>query len=433
MNNNKNLSDAHVMDNFERIGMWNFPDFKCTVAGLIKYHKGQNITLDLIFSHDNTEHVDILKKINPRNHVQGSTNTIPKIDHIRGILESGEHVLLDDCMLVNQYYVNQVSRTSYRVSRMISGNVMPNNNVEGNRISIPYTSLYTWLLPETIDQYEDLKNCTTSFTHTPPENLKVAISNGLSLEINYGHSFSIHIPVKDFTILQSASVALVLKNMLDLDRLYDKMQYFRNFLMLATDTRIQPKSIRMHNTNNAFTIFWNRRFYDDIEEEQDITKMNFNYRQIEQDFGRIIKQWFKYCKLYAKSLDLYFESKLDFPLLPINITFLRLAQSLEALHRLKYNEEMELKKRLTDLIDTSYDIFKNQASRDKFVNQVSDVRHYFSHGYLKNKQNAIPSDDELIRIIYRLDLLMFACIIMDSGLPGKLKCNVIKNKLKNLP
>ena len=276
-----------------------------------------------------------------------------------------------------------------------------------------------------------------SFMHVPPKNLRIKLSDGNFLEINYGHAFNFPIVIKNFTISQSAGVAFESKKLLSLEALYSKILPFCNFLMLATDARIQLKSLKMNNGNCLFVVFWDRKLYEDIDEEQDILKMNFNYRQIERDFDNIIRHWFEYYAAYKNALDPYFSSKLDGTHLPINITFLRIVQSLEALHRIKNSHQikfkkMEFKERLKDLAKESHDIFNSHITPDVFFQQVSDTRNYLSHGYLKNKQGKIPSNAELIKITYILDLLMFVCIIEDSKLPEKLKADVRKNKIKRI-
>ena len=114
----------------------------------------------------------------------------------------------------------------------------------------------------------------------------------------------------------------------------------------------------------------------------------------------------------------------------IDIIFLRIVQSLEALHRIKNSKEMKFNEMLEDLTKGSHDIFNSHTKPDVFFKQVSDARHYLSHRYLKNKQNKMPSNAELLEITYVLDLLMFVCIIEDSELPEKLKAEVRKNKIE---
>ena len=423
----------HVLDTFERLGMWSFDNVENPLAGRIKYNKGQTITLHLILSIDDANQKDVVDKLFktiPRNTHAG----LLKLQHIHGILESGEYVLLNNCLLAKLSTKNRVLNVFYEASYMLAGDVDPNTNMEGEAISISYTSLYTWLWPQTMSNV--IENYTAdgemSFTHTPPKNQTIKLPDNFSLEINYGHH--IHFPsvIQDFTISQSAGVALKSKMPLDLDTLYDKIQTFRNFLIIATDTRIQPKSIHLQKDGSTFTVFWDRKLYDKINEEYDIHKMNFNYRQIENDFEKIIKQWFEYCEKYNKALDLYFEAKMDGSIIPLNITFLRIVQSLEAFHRIKHKGKKTLKTRLIDLVNKSYDIFDGKISVDAFMQRVSDSRHYFSHGYLKNKASAVPSDDELIKMTYLLDLLMFACIIKDSELPEQLKKDIISRKIKSV-
>lgn len=431
---NKNLKEMCVLDTFEKLGVWWPYDTENSVTGRIKYDKG-HITLHIMLPLDIADHMDTLAKILPNDNPERFNTSLPQLEYVKGILENGERVLLNNCMFVESHIANGVCSKSYRASHMFAGNVNPEIDMRGDKISIQYTSLYTWLCPKTIHNVKTVLtdyNMETSFTHGSPKNLRIKLSDDDFLEINYFCNMPFHIVIKNFTISQSASVALKSKKTLDLESLYDKILPFRNFLILATDTRIQPESIHMHRNNDFFVVFWDLKLYEDIDEEQDIFKMNFNYQQIKGNFEKIIRHWFEYYAKYKKALDLYFSSKLDGPHLPINIIFLRIVQSLETLHRIKNSKEIEFKERLEDLAKGSHDIFNSYTKPDVFFQQVSDARHYLSHGYLKNKQDKMPSDAELIKITYTLDLLMFVCIIEDSELPEELKGNVLKNKIKRI-
>ena len=424
------LNNMHILDTFERLGMWSLDNIENPLAGRIKYNKGQTITLHLMLSIADTNQKDVVDKLLKAS-LSSPHADLSKLQYIHGVLESGERVLLNNCHVAKFSTANRALNVFYEASYMLTGDVDPNTNMEGEAISISYTSLYTWLWPQSLSNVIEnyAADREMSFTHAPPKNQTIELPDNFSLEINYGHHINFSAVIQDFTISQSAGVALKSKMPLDLDTLYDKILTFRNFLIIATNTRIQPKSIHLRKNGNTFTVFWDRKLYDKINEEYDIHKMNFNYRQIVDDFENIIKQWFEYYKKYNNALDLYFEAKMDGPILPLNITFLRIVQSLEAFHRIKYGGRKKLKTRLIDLINKSYDILDGKFSVDMFMQQVSDIRHYFSHGYLKNKASAVPSDDELLKMTYMLDLLMFACIIKDSELPEQLKCDIVSRKI----
>ena len=421
----------HVLDTFEKLGVWWPHSAKNFVAGRIKYDKG-SITLQLMMPLDPADHMDTLTKILPHTNQEKTNESLPKLEYVKGILESGERVLLNNCMFVGFNITNGVYNKFYRVSRMFAGTVNPKTDMKGDRISIQYTSLYTWLWPKTIDNVKTnpTDNMETSFVHVPPKNLRIKLPAGNFLGINYGHNINFSPVIKNFIISQSASVVFESKTHLDLETLYDKILPFRSFLMLATDTRIQLESTHLRTDNDFFVVFQDIKLYEDISEEQDIDKMNFHYQQIKKNFENIIRYWFRYYAKYEKALNLYFATKLDEPHLPTNVIFLCIVQSLEALHRIKDSSNMELKKRLEDLAKGSHDIFNSHIKPDAFFQQVIDARHYLSHGYLKNKQNKMPSDKELIKITLILNLLMFVCIIEDSKLPKKLKCKIRENKIK---
>ena len=156
-------------------------------------------------------------------------------------------MLLNNCHVAKFSTANRVLNVSYEASYMLTGDVDPNTNMEGEAISISYTSLYTWLWPQSLSNVIEnyAADREMSFTHVPPKNQTIELPDNFSLEINYGHHINFSAVIQDFTISQSAGVALKSKMPLDLDTLYDKILTFRNFLIIATDTRIQPKSIHL--------------------------------------------------------------------------------------------------------------------------------------------------------------------------------------------
>ncbi len=420
----------YALDTFEKLGVWWPHNAENFVAGRIKYDKG-SITLQIMMPLDPADHMDTLAKILPHANQENTNESLPKLEYVKGILESGEHVLLNNCMFVKSNITNGVYNKFYRVSRMFAGEADPRTDMKSDRIAIRYTSLYTWLWPETIHVKTNPENILEmSFTHMPPKDMRINLSKSNFLEINYGHTRYFPAVIKNFTITQSASVVFESKTPLDLETLYDKILPFRNFLMLATDTRIQLESTHLRADNDFFAVFQDIKLYEDIDKEQDIDKMNFNYRQIEKNFKNIIRYWFRYHAKYEKALNLYFETKLEEPHLPINITFLRIVQSLEALHRIKNSSRNGLKEKLEDLAKGSHDIFNSHINPNAFFQDVIIARDYFSHGYIKDNQNKMPSDKELIKITRILDLLMFVCIIEDSRLSKKLKREIRQNKIK---
>ena len=253
--NNKNLKEMCVLDTFEKLGVWWPYDTENSVTGKIKYDKG-HITLHLMLPLDIADHMDTFAKILPNDNLERSNTSLPQLEYVKGILENGERVLLNNCMFVGSHTTNGVYSKSYRASHMFAGNTNPEIDMRGDKISIQYTSLYTWLWPKTIHNVKTALtdyNMETSFTHGSPKNLRIKLPDDDFLEINYFYNMPFHTVIKNFTISQSASVALKSKKKtLDLESLYDKILPFRNFLILATDTRIQPESIYMHRNNDYF-------------------------------------------------------------------------------------------------------------------------------------------------------------------------------------
>ena len=181
---------------------------------------------------------------------------------------------------------------------------------------------------------------------------------------------------------------LISKKALSIDKLMIKMNSFKNFLTLATDTLIQEKIVKVNKNDRNVTVFFDRQFQNNVVDEKNIDEMNFTYAHIEEIFTSVISEWFEFSQKYKKSMTLYFETLEFQKSYPLEIEFLRIAQSLEAFHRIKYPDykDKNFKNRIIDLVR-----IRNILESDEceFADKISTIRHYHSHGFLENKEKTI--------------------------------------------
>ena len=361
----------------------------------------------------------------------------PQNIQIYGVLETGEYVLLNRCHLNRSTTTHATNSQSvmtrrYRAMEMFVGIDLSNQDLIFDGISVSYTSMYTWLNPDPIQiTLSDPNSEKITFTHTAPKYSKTILNEKFSLQIGYEYLMpSTH--TKDFTISQNMGATLHSNEKLSLTQLQQKINYFRNFLMFATDATVQEISTKVIlSDKNLVTIFSDHRTFDDIIDEYDSDKMNFLYTDIKDQYEDIISDWFRFYAQYEKPLDLYFRTKLEQPHLTYEIEFLRIMQSLEAFHKIKFPAEKdELKSCITHLRKNTNDLMDSSTYSDDFDTKVKNIRNYFVHGLLEKSGHDIPPNNERLMLMYKLDLLMFACVLKETKIPDILKTRIMTKKIK---
>ena len=424
------LAEMSIQDSFEKTGMWRLSGSASMVCGKIMYDRTHGIRLQIILFLDDTNSLDMM------NLFHKPDPDLRQIQYIRGILETGESVLLDKCKVINLHQTRTITKLTYRVLRMFVGSNMPCDDLKFDKMLVRYTSLYTWLAPNTIDSTigDETMSGVMAFTHTPPKDIEEFLDDGFSLQINYGHSISSSNIIKDFIIRQSAAVVLISKKTLATNELYKKIIYFRNFLMLATDTMILEKSVQVAKEGDFVTAFLNHRTFDNVIDEQNFDRMNFSYLDVREEFGDVIRGWFKFSDKYGKATDLYFRTLLEREHFTIEIEFLRIFQSLEAFHKIKFPEKKRspLRCRLKDILKDTECLLDLGADRDGFAKDIVDARNYYSHGFLHCNEQKSPSWKQTAQMKDRLHMLMFACIIKEMKIAENLKIKIMREKTKRV-
>ena len=424
------LAKMSIHDSFEKTGMWRLSGSANRVYGKIMYDHNHGIKFQIIL------HMDDPSSSVTMNLLRKPGSDLHQIQHIWGILDTGENVLLDQCTVTNRHYTQTVTKLTCRVLRMFVGSNMPCDDLKFDKMLVRYTSLYTWLAPNTIDSIMGDKTMSgaTTFTYTPPKDIEESLDDGFLLQINYGHSIRYPDIIKDFTIRQSAAVVLVSEKTLATNELHKKISYFRNFLMLATDTTILEKSVMVAKEGDFVTAFLNHRTFDNVIDEQDFDRMNFSYVDVKEEFGDVIREWFKFSDKYGKATDLYFRTLLEREHFTIEIEFLRIFQSLEVFHKIKFPEKKRppLRCRMKDILKDTECLLDLGVDRDGFAKDIVDARNYYSHGFLHCNKQKPSSWKQTVQMTDRLHMLMFACIIKEMKIAENLKIKIMSGKTKRV-
>lgn len=432
------VSKRSVFDAFDLIGMWELPGRDGLQSGRISCAKN-DIVLTVMAPADV---ITAFQKM--------SDSTLETLTGIRGIIETGEYVFLDKCVGFNSQFIMNLSeprpdhvgnkipggasairKTTYRAKAMYVSKAPVPSRPTSTTLSVSYTSLFTWLNDYAIKT--DIGNESTTITFVPPKQRKVALPNGLSLTLSHGHTIPLGIPKKEFVLPQSASVIFESPSPVEIDWFHPHIVAFANFLMMATRLPVQPEAYAMWQDENSVIAFPEYLIHPSPVREENLFEMHFNYRQIAPFFDDVIKHWFIMSKKYEKSMNLYFHARLVGGAQDAEVRFLRLAQALEAFYRAKYPEvkKIEISRMLECIVrELPYNIFLGEADKASFIAGVSDARNYFSHGFLPNKEQAVPKGGDLFKMTERAEVLLYGSYLRELEIGDELKAGIIRERIK---
>ena len=282
-----------------------------------------------------------------------------------------------------------------------------------------------------------------------PDTTAVELSEDLELEFFYGVTLpSLQRVITEVTIRQESYIRLKPRNPLHIDDLISLSMNIRNFLCFAIG---QTVSIRTFTVRTQEI----RREYDDrmvpievyfqsphhLDEAPDVHehRMLFRYPEIRDDIGMMLVRWLDGYEIYKPTLDLYFTSRFDFAMY-LDVRFTNLAQALEAMHRrtsddtvmpieeftairdsllsvcpphrmewlkarLRYDNELSLRRRLKHLVEPFQEWFGNRRRREAFVGKVVDSRNYLTH-FDQSLEVSVIDGQDLYELCEKLDALI---------------------------
>ena len=431
------VSEGSVIDDYDLIGVWKLPGLDGLQSGRLSYAKN-NTTLTVI----ELSNVEALFQ-------QMSNRTPETVTSIHGVVETGEHVLLDGCLSVgSQFIMNQsepgldqegnkipggattVRRVMYRAKAMYVSKAPVPRRPTSTRVSVSYTSLFTWLNDYGIKT--DIGKESTTITFVPPEQHKVALPGGLSLTLSRGHTIPMGNTKKEFVLPQSASVVFESPSPVEIKWFRPHIVAFANFLMMGVKPPVQPDAYVMWQGRNAVMAFPEYLIHPNPVREENLLGMHFNYQQIAPSFDDAIRHWFSMSKKYEKSMNLYFQVCLVGGAQDPEIRFLRLAQALEAFYRAKHPDEEKSIRRILEYIQSEipYEIFSSEEEKSSFISGMSDARNYFSHGFLLNKEETVPKGTELLKMTDRAEVLLYCCYLHELEIGDELKADIMTERIK---
>ena len=451
------LSGMSALDRFERIGSWSVPGFRRRQCGVVS-HDRNGTELRVVCIPEEGEDVEY--------HTGGAGR---RAATIRGIVETGEHVVLDECVERRAVMVpitfpgerwqggfiqhpspppgeeceqagagggaaaeeespSIMIKSWYAARRMYASEAPIPDRPEFSSMWASFTSLYTWLDDCVIDADLEVHDAVT-ITFSPPKDRRVRVSDDLTLEIRHGYGMPLGGPEQArFMLPRRARVEFSASRERELEWLYYNAWKFAGFLMMATPHPVQPEALQGRAGGRRCGIFPGYATYGPAV-DSGRRAMYFTYQQIKDGFEEAIAGWYGMYEKYGDSMDIYFRTRLEGGGLPAEARFLRIMQALEAFYRAGHpGEEPGMEEMLAAVAGESGGIIEGDRWEGKFASEAADSCHVLSRGILQKRMRGIPWGHDLLRTTERAEVLAYGCYLGRMALDEEIKRGIVGRK-----
>ena len=367
--------------------------------------------------------------------VLGTFGRHPKpIERIVGHVEKMGFVTLDDCYCrgVSSYAdtsrtFDDLSKSLIDVMRVFTGVAYREGEIPRfDTLTFSIEGIDDWIGISGIEVDHQLERHAATISYELPANIPLKLDNGMKLLIAFSWQpppFSL-VP-KEAKVAQKTHFHLVSQEHRELDEFISVANKLTTFLCFALneitcldsmstvfDTPHQDVREGLRKMNSV-NIYSHSPLYSEDNPEIYRHNMLFKFEEIQGDTENIINNWIKGYEQFAPAFHVYFWAQRDaYPYLEVR--FLSLIQGLEAYHRrasnekemdeaefekisenliehcpenrkewlkgkLRYGNEVSLRKRIKRLIEPFKDLFGNKEKRRKLVNRIVNTRNDLTH------------------------------------------------------
>ena len=364
----------------------------------------------------------------------------------RGIIETGEHVLLGECAQSGKSFsalagtgdaraagsraegAPCVMTARYRAMSMYASRApLPDDPVSVD-MDVAYTSLSSWLGQNRarMDRGDD---SSLSITVDVPEDHEARISDDLSPRIGRATAVENDLLKRDALAAgRCGSVGIVASSPRPPSWFYGHARTFGSFLTMATKLPVHAEAFVTAHAGHDVGVFPACIRRTGPECDSSMPDMYFDYPMPRGTFDETVTSWFELAKKYRAAMDLYFALRLGSPP-PPKMRFLAYVQALEALFRARHpGGNASLREMLNALIDESYEQFGTPQERGDFVSAVADTHSSISRGLLDGPRGLASEPNDFCRAVEGADVLIYGCILGELDADDKLKGDIFRRK-----
>ena len=386
---------------------------------------------------------------------------------IVGHLENNKIVTLDDCFYKRIGGGIGISKSLIHVSRVFIGVAYDEGEIPlFNSLTFSVEGIDEWVGISGIkfDLHHGEHAATISYEH--PANVSLNLDNGMQLLITFGLGTRIS-RIKEAGISQKTYFTLISQEARESDDFTSVVRKITNFLCFAMDQIVSLDSMSATSDNLRqdigegktetipIDIYYPSWPYSKDEPDTNESKL-FEFKEIQNDAGRIISNWIEAYEQIAPTFNLYFLAKMGMQTY-LEERFMALVQGLESYHRrtsdekqmdeaefkelidnlidqcpqekrewlkgkLRYGNEVSLRRRLKMLIEPFEDVIEDWQKPKGLIDKIVNTRNYLTHYDLSLESKAAKAEElwplcrkmELLFQLHFLQLIGFSREQIDS-------------------
>lgn len=453
------------MEEFELEGVWWLPETpEDRVPGTLEFSPVSGASLDLL---------DSLK--DPGNHFAAFERELLEPGLILGLTSKGKPVTLWGCS-ERRKNVNLAgfTRTSFHADvALVGAHLGDAKDTRFTKVSAEYRHLDEWAglsgFGVTIPEDRTTHPMVIEHERVAPVAAPVA---GARVAVE------VRATLKDNSLGPAREAAIRERTLLSVEypggRRFGEwsvlLRRLRNFLTLGVGASVEPLAVRAETGGGASAEVHYRpagaRGGTPPGRKVHRAEMLFSLRDIHEDFGRFLGDWFGKAERLGPVYDLYFATAYGSPAY-LDDRFLSLVQAVEAYHRralgttelpveeherriegiigaapdahkdwlrgkLAYSNEPSLRKRLKEIMRRDPEVMEpifgdGKKERMDFVGKVVDTRNYLTH-YDEGRKGTAAVGRNLHELSERLKSILEACLLREAGFKGDQLKEVLSRK-----
>jgi hypothetical protein len=349
------------------------------------------------------------------------------LSRIVGTVEKSGFVTLENCFYRRKNHsFGGISKSKIHVGKLFTRVAYDENEIPlFNTFSFSVDCLDEWVNICGADIKHDWEGKTATIDFSLPNNIVVKLKDSMALSVCFSYSHQGSATPTGVEINQNAYFKLSSNDLLPLNDFISVARKITNLMCLAMDATVTLRDVvatssllEIDRSNGETTpvnveIFYPSLPYAEKNAEKKLYQMLFGFKAIDANFEQIVNNWLTGYESLMPALNLYFSTKQGaYKYLEGN--FLSLSQGLETYHRrvsnetlmehqkyeslmegllkscpdehktwlegrLQHGNEINLRKRITRIIEPFKSYLGNSVERRKLINSIVDTRNYLTH------------------------------------------------------
>ena len=372
------------------------------------------------------------------------------INRIVGVVGKNESVTLDGCFRRSwNSNLGGLWTSTIHANQAFIGAIYK-EDITFSKVQFSVEGLDEWLRISGIhvDHHWDEKRASIDFD--PPKEIPFHLPGGMEMRFGFRWTLPGFPSITEARITQKAYVALISTELRPLDDFVNLIFKIHTFLCFAINKIVSLESITAYSTELTqelgdgltyelpIKVYYESLPQSETEPKIRLPEMLFLYRGIEKECEGIFNRWLKNYETSEPAFNLYFASKSGAYKI-LDGKFLSLVQGIETLHRrnsqetfmakeefsnlvdtisksvpndrrewirekLKYANELSLRKRVGEMIEPFEDFFGSNTERKHFISKVVATRNYLTH-YDSGIESQAASERDLWMLCLKLEAL----------------------------